>query len=170
MATRMPPRDDRVIVCKVCRIGVQKVETFDPRTGVTQHLGWQHARPTTPHHDPEPIELSQSGGEIRTVCDICGEPDPQHAWETAQHEFVIQPKPESGNLIFRDRGDMWLICNRCAPLVNHNDVHGLFRRRLTVIKETTPERRIPVLERQFIFERIRDFLETRKPEPTERTF
>lgn len=166
----LPPRDDRVWLCATCRIGVQRIDTIDHQTGETKHLGWQHARPTDPPHEPVPVELDKTGGEIRTVCDICGEPDPERAWATDKHDFAVQPAPDTGSLIFRDRGDLWLVCRRCVPLVKSDDLHALFRRRLTVIRTTTPERRITTLERTFVFERIRDFLETRQPEPTDRPF
>lgn len=157
-------------VCEVCRVGVVSVDVREA-DGSLQRIGWDHARRVDPAHSPKPVPLSEvPGQDIRTVCDICGEPDPKHAWRTSSGEHISAGFLGSrARVEFRDRDNLWLVCVDCIPLIRDEDVAALLRRRLA---HPFPglDRKVTMAERTWIFERIRGFVETREGEPFDRPF
>jgi hypothetical protein len=155
-------------VCRVCRIGVQSIDTRN-EDGTLTRQGWLHARPIEDEHAPEPVELKDlPGAEIRTVCDVCCTPNPENEWNTVEHEF--RRPAGQGSLTFRDRGSMWLVCDLCLPMVQTDNLVGLVKRRVKVASEIWPRRSLTANERLFVADRVKDFLETRIGEPRPRSF
>lgn len=158
---------DQVWVCRVCRTGVSKVETRNRDGSDVRLVGWVHAAPGEGDHEPDPVVIAEvPGGEVRTICDICGEPDPRFAWAVRPHEF--RGRNTASGLVFRDETDTWFVCAGCVPLVRAGDLAGLVRRRLDTTKHRWPERVVSGSERVFIADRVRDFLDTKVGEPLPR--
>lgn len=158
-------------MCRHCRIGVVSVdvEEVGALDGL-RRLGWEHARRPPTAHEPDPVRLEDvPGRDILTVCDICGEPDPRNAWSTTGSSMVTTI-PTGTQVTFRDRDDLWLVCDGCVLLVHAHDVPGLMRRRLANPIPGQPENGLTMAQRVWIADRISGFLDTRLPGPEPRTF
>jgi len=156
-------------VCNKCRVGLNFVETREPDGQYTSH-GWIHARPVETEHSPEPIRLADiPGGEIRTVCDVCSEPDPRNLWFTSGNGGYVD-LPGHGRLQVRDRDNAWLVCDDCEELIVEDRLRDLLRRCYAALKVKYPEGRLDTEQRALIADRVRVFMETRLGASERRAF
>lgn len=163
------PDQPNIYVCRVCRIGATQVQVAVDGEPVGPSA-WLHARGTEHDHAVEPVLVSDmpAGFEVRTVCDLCGEPAPANLWYSQGTGFTMNVGGRLGDVRLEDRDEAWAVCDGCVPAVRAGDVAGLMRRRIE--HPIDGHETLTTADRVLIADRIRGFLLGRDPEPRPRPF
>lgn len=96
-------------VCRVCRRPLDSHERHDADGTLIAHR-WQHTLIDVARgidHDPDPVRLSDTGGEIVGTCDFCSAPHP--TWVYPCTTFTLGTYGSVGD---------WGACDTCHRLID----------------------------------------------------
>lgn len=93
-------------VCRICRRPLDPYQRHDD-DGTVVNARWIHPSADRPaDHDPDPVPLEASGGEMVGTCDFSSDPGP--TWRYPCGDFAV---PWCGSV-----GD-WAACDACHDLI-----------------------------------------------------
>lgn len=161
-------RTPEIWVCRSCRIGLNH-RSATTHAGIVEE-SWHHSRGEH-DHQPDPIRIDEvPGGEIRTICDICSQPNPMNLWTSASFGGRLQSPDNDRWIDIRDRDNAWLVCDDCEPLVVEGSLTKVLQRALPLLQALHPETSFDMEVRALIADRISGFLNSRMGSSERRAF
>jgi hypothetical protein len=92
-------------VCRVCRRPLDIYQAHED--GAVVEFRWLHPGVDRPvDHEPDPVRLADSGGEMVSSCDFCTGPAP--GWRYPARDFGTEPWGSVGD---------WSACDACHDLI-----------------------------------------------------
>lgn len=136
-------------VCSICRRPLDTYQRTD-RDGTIVEFRFQHTVQDmlVEDHEPVPVRLEDSGGEIVGTCDFCSIPHP--TWRYPCHDFGVPPYGSVGD---------WAACDDCHALIERANWSRLSARAVAkypsgVRRELRPK--VEGLHRKFAHHRCGD--------------
>lgn len=118
--TRTPATEEQW-VCRTCRRPLDAYQRVD-QDGTIIDFHWIHPAIDDTrgvNHEPDPVRLNDTGGELVTVCDFCTAPHP--TWIYPCTSFTLGPYGSVGN---------WGACTTCHQLIQRNNWNRITYRAL----------------------------------------